>query len=534
MVHKRSISLAVFLIGLLACFNFAILTPVAGHADSFEWPNSTPEEQGMDSAKLADLLEHVKNFDIDSITIVRNDHLVMDARFYPFVPEAKHIINSCTKSVMSLLIGIAIDKGYIEDVQQPVIDFFPDKNFQNLDNDKKAMTLENLLTMTSGLQCRDSWKYRWRGLSALRSSDDWVQYMLDLPMAEPPGTRFEYCNGASFLLSAIIHHVTKMSTLEFARTHLFNPLGISDLKWSVSPRGIHTGFADLWMKPRDMAKIGRLLLHRGRWNGRQIVSESWVEQATSPHIAANLFAHYGYQVWVIPTGFFAAVGYGGQFIFIAPQKNLVAVFTSQLAGGQFYIPRDLILSHILPAAISETPLDPAPENNQRMDALLKTCAAGPPDGYVWKSKAEGAAKDGKFVRTARPAFHFSYPIGSKKMPADHPAQVLRMKTIRGIRFDAGVLDIPEGVQLAEIHPRFYAPSLFNFGSDVEVQSNRSITLKDGTPAYRSTIHWRARRVFPTTTIVTSVFKDGKWVYVATHPWTAPEEIAPILDSLQFD
>ncbi|MGD9030380.1 MAG: serine hydrolase domain-containing protein, partial [Anaerolineae bacterium] len=170
------------------------------------WPTSTPEEQGMDSQRLAEMLETIRKrgYGIDSVTVVRNGAIVADATVYPFEPGSRHIIHSCTKSIVSTLIGIAIDQGYLEGVGQRLVDIFPDRSVAYLDADKQAITLEHLLFMASGLECRDSYLYRWRGLREMSQSEDWVQFMLDLPMAEPPGTRFEYCNGGSFLLSAII------------------------------------------------------------------------------------------------------------------------------------------------------------------------------------------------------------------------------------------------------------------------------------------------------------------------------------------
>jgi CubicO group peptidase (beta-lactamase class C family) len=168
---------------------------------------------------------------IDSVSVVRNGHLILDAAAYPYRADSRHVIHSCTKSIVSALIGIAIDKGYIESVEQPVLGFFPGRTVANLDARKEAMTLEHLLTMTAGLECRDSYLYRWRGLEQMRQSDDWVQFMLDLPMAEAAGNRFEYCNGASLLLSAIIQETTGMSAFSFAKEHLFGPLGVSDVAW---------------------------------------------------------------------------------------------------------------------------------------------------------------------------------------------------------------------------------------------------------------------------------------------------------------
>lgn len=536
MEHKKSVSFRVFALGAVAFFCATIFLPAFSHAGSEAWTVSSPEAQGVDSAKLADMLEHVANNDIniDSITIVRNNHLIMDARFHPFEFDTMHIINSCTKSVMSLLVGIAIDKGFIKDVHQPVLELLPEKAPENPDANKKAMTLEHLLTMTTGLECRDSWRYRWTGLFEMRQSDDWARHVLGLPMAEPPGTRFEYCNGASFLLSAIIQETSKTTTLEFARKHLFDPLGIREVKWSASPDGVYIGSGDLWLTPRDMAKIGSLYLNGGKWGDRRIVSEKWVETSTSPHITANLFSHYGYQLWIDASGFYTAVGYRGQFIFVAPDKNLVVAFTGDLEGRDFYIPRDLLFSHILPAAVSETPLEPAPENEKRLKSLADANARGPEEGFIWTSKEEGAARDGAFVRTASPAFRFEYPSGSKKMPLTGPGQIMVMRTIRGIHFNAAVSDIPDGVKITEIHPTVYAAELEKIGADVKVNSNRAITLVDGTPAYRTEISWLFNGFLHVDTVATSVYKEGKWVCVSTHPWTAPEEIAPILESLRFD
>ena len=332
------------------------------------WQTSTPESQGMDSRVLEAMLETVQNqnYNIDSITVIRNGYLVLDAAVYPYTQDTKHIIHSCTKSIVSILIGIALDQGFIEDVQTPVLEFFPDRTASNLDSDKKALTLENLLTMTSGFKCRDSYLYRWSGLNDLRESDDWVQFMLDLPMEETPGTKFEYCNGASFLLSAIITETTGLSSNEFAEINLFAPLGITDLSWPTNPQGINIGWGELRMLPTDMAKIGYLYLGGGVWDGEQIVPTAWVEDSTRKHISATLEDGYGYQWWVDDSGIYLALGYAGQFIFVVPEKELVVVFTSDLSDSDFYIPQNLLNDYIIPAAAS---LDPLPKNPAVESAL---------------------------------------------------------------------------------------------------------------------------------------------------------------------
>ncbi|MCD4803666.1 MAG: beta-lactamase family protein [Anaerolineales bacterium] len=332
------------------------------------WQTSTPESQGMDSSVLKTMLETVQtqNYNIDSITVIRNGYLVLDASLFPYRQDSKHIIHSCTKSIVSILIGIAIDQDFIEGIQTPVLEFFPDRTVSNLDPDKKSLTLENLLTMTSGLECRDSYLYRWSGLNEMRGSDDWVQFMLDLPMEAAPGTKFEYCNGASFLLSAIITETTGMSSNEFAEINLFTPLGISDLSWPINPQGINIGWGELRMLPQDMAKIGYLYLNGGEWDGEQIVPTTWVEDSTRKYISATLEDGYGYQWWVDNSGVYLALGYAGQFIFVVPEKELVVVFTSDLSDSDFYTPQNLLNDYIIPAAVSP---DPLPENPAAEAAL---------------------------------------------------------------------------------------------------------------------------------------------------------------------
>lgn len=338
------------------------------------WKSSTPEEQGMDSELLAEMLELIndRSYNTDSLTIIRNGYVVADATFYPFTSDTKHIIHSCTKSIVSALVGIAIDNGYIESVHQPVLSFFPEKTAANSDAAKESLTLEHLLMMGSGLDCRDSYLYNWSGLNEMRATDDWVQHMLDLPMIAEPGKHFEYCNGGSYLLAAILQQTTSISAIAFAEDHLFEPLGINDVSWQVSPQGINIGWGDMYLKPHDMAKIGYLYLNDGRWEEKQIIPPSWVQASTSPQInAGTLSDDYGYQWWVDSDGYYMALGYDGQFIFVVPEKNMVVVFTS---GGDFPVPETLLNNFILPAAISEGPLTPNPDGVERLKALIQTSA----------------------------------------------------------------------------------------------------------------------------------------------------------------
>ena len=279
------------------------------------WQTSTPEKQGVDSEKLADMLERIKsqNINIRSVVVICNGNVLLDACFHPYKKDSWHIIHSCTKSITSALIGIAIDKGYIESVKTPVLEFFPERTAANLDENKKALTLEHLLSMSSGFQARDSYLYNWQGLAKMRASRDWIQYVLDLPMADAPGIKFDYSNCVSFLLSAILQESTGTNALAFAREHLFGPLGIHEVDWPSSPQGITLGWGGMRMKPLDMAKIGFLYLNKGVWEGKQVVPSSWVEASTREQIKAGTLSDgYGYQWWVDEDGYYMALGYSGQ------------------------------------------------------------------------------------------------------------------------------------------------------------------------------------------------------------------------------
>jgi CubicO group peptidase (beta-lactamase class C family) len=343
-----------------------------------EWPVSTPEEQGMDSQVLAAMLDEIYREEpgIDAVTVVRNGHLILDATVSPFVAGEKHVINSCTKSIVSALIGIAIAQGHIEGVDQSVLELLPGRTVANLDARKEAMTLEHLLTMTSGLDCQDSYLYQWRGLGEMRNRDDWVQYQLDLPMVAEPGTIFEYCNGASFLLSAILQQATGLSAAEFAQENLFGPLGISDLDWPANPDGISIGWGGIEARPHDLAKIGHLYLNHGAWAGEQLVPSAWVEVSTAKYIPATLQGGYGYQWWIDDSGsYYMALGYAGQFLFVVPGLDMVVVFVSDLDDRDFYVPQDLLVRYILPSARSSEPLPANRAGTELLQVRLAALAA---------------------------------------------------------------------------------------------------------------------------------------------------------------
>jgi CubicO group peptidase (beta-lactamase class C family) len=320
---------------------------------TWQWPTSSPEEQGMNPDLLSAMLDHIEqtNPEIHSITIIRNGYMVFD-EYYPnddFARGEPHPICSCTKSIVSILIGIAIEQGYIAGIDQPVLSFFPEKTVESLTPRKEAMTLKDLLTMSAGFSCQDDESVA--AMEQMIASGDYTEYLLDRPMFHRPGTHFVYCNGVSHLLSSILTRATGMSTSVFAYEHLFRPLGITNVVWGIEPHGINLGYTDVYMKPHDMAKIGLLYLNQGQWDGEQIVSSDWVAESTRQQIYANRDSEgYGYQWWVDANGYYFAAGLGGQFIFVVPQHNLVVVFTAVLFDNDFLIPERLLNEYIIPAA----------------------------------------------------------------------------------------------------------------------------------------------------------------------------------------
>ncbi len=354
----------------------AIAIPQPIEWPTTEWRTSSPEAQGMDSALLAQLFDRIERdkINLHSVLIVRNGYLVLEAYFHPYTPNIRHQVASVTKSVISSLIGIAIDQGYIRSVDQSLLSFFSDRGIANVDAQKQAITLEHLLSMTSGLECKDR-----SGTDAdMQRSSDWVQFMLDLPMAHTPGTEFSYCSGGPLLLSAILEKATGLNTRDFANTHLFAPLGIpsvSDVEWGSDPQGYTLGGYGLYLTPRNMAKLGYLYLNQGQWAGQQIVSSQWVMASLTTHSTWTDEGQrdYGYLWWLYPThGYYSMMGMAGQQVHIVPDRQLVVVFTSAISPSNEVVLDQLLRDYILPAAKSTEPLPTNEDAAAQLQAHIRS------------------------------------------------------------------------------------------------------------------------------------------------------------------
>lgn len=313
-----------------------------------DWRTSTPETQGMDAQKLNSLLEAItqQKLNLHSLLVIRNGYIVSENYFQAYNASTKHVQFSCTKSFIATLVGITHDRGML-DITRPVLDFFPERKIAHRDARKEAITVEDLLTMRSGLDWHEGDPiYR-----AMYQSRDWVDFVLNMPMAAQPGEQFNYCSGCSHVLSAIIQQTTGQNTQDFAQAVLFDPLGISNLSWERDRQGIPIGGWGLQITPRDMAKLGYLYLHQGMWDGQQIVSTDWLATATQQHTTTDGKLGYGYQWWTYPLfGAYSALGRAGQTIFVIPDLNLVIVTTADLGGHDEIF--KLIEQYIVPAVLN--------------------------------------------------------------------------------------------------------------------------------------------------------------------------------------
>ena len=336
--------------------------PTSAGSETNEWPTqdwqtSSPEAQGMDSRKLSEMLAIIqeKNLDFDSLLVIRHGTIVSETYFDSYDRDTLHQLFSCTKSFIATLVGIAIDRGLIEDIDQPVLSFYKDAAIENMDPGKESMKLDDLLTMRSGL----GWVEGNPAYREMSQSADWAAYVLDKPMVEAPGTRFNYCSGCSHELSSILQRATGMNTVDFAEQTLFTPMGITRYKWEKDTRGLSNGGWGLLLTPREMAKLGYLYLHAGEWDGQQLVSTDWVRLATQRHTDATDGLGYGYQWWTYPLyDAYTALGLYGQTIFVIPGQDLIVVTTAGSLENHSQI-FHLIDDYIFPAI-----LDSEEENRQ--------------------------------------------------------------------------------------------------------------------------------------------------------------------------
>lgn len=310
----------------------------------------------LDPALIKEMVEKIADEtykNIHSVLIVKDGKLVVEEYFYEYDRNKSHQLRSTTKSVVSALVGIAVEKGFIKSVNEPVLSFFPEYDVKNRSEDKKKITIENLLTNQSGLACDDD-KNSPGNESKMGNSPDWAKFTLDLPMLDRPGNGGKYCSGGVIVLGRIVEKATGKPLKDFAAENLFTPLGVADFKWNFKPdRSSAETFCQIYLTPRAMAQFGSLYLNGGKFGGKQVISAAWVTDSLAKHSVVN-DTDYGYlwwRPWFNVNGKradgIAAKGYGGQRIYLRPELNLLVVITGGNYGGNS--PSDeLLVKYVLP------------------------------------------------------------------------------------------------------------------------------------------------------------------------------------------
>ena len=327
---KKSFLIVCILIGImfLTLNSFSVQ---ANKKSPSDWKISTPEEQGMD-AKILSGSDCAVKTDFEAVTsllVVRHGYLVYEKYYQGKNKDNYTHVFSVTKSVVSALTGIAIEEKFLKGIDQKISEFYPGY-LKGANSKKRDISIKNMLTMTAGLEPTDKIFYAWEG------SSDWFEYALNRPLVSNPGEKFGYNTGLTHLLGGVIAKSAKMDIKKFADQYLFGPLGITHYKWNRDPKGNFGGGHLLNLTPRDMAKFGYLYLKGGKWQSKQVVPEKWVKESTRVQADPGDGRKYGYLWWLDKKrdkvhqkefAIFSAIGYGGQYITVIPELDIVVVIT---------------------------------------------------------------------------------------------------------------------------------------------------------------------------------------------------------------
>ncbi len=388
-VVQRTLSVA-FLISIVSAQN---RWPTSG------WTKSTPSDVGLDASILARLDSEIvagKFGYVDGMLVIRHGKLAYERMYrhdydqiygaealkqgalnahdpggqynyfnpwwHPFYRRGDlHSLQSVTKTITSVIIGVAIARGEFPSLDTPILKFFDTTKVANIDDRKRRITIRHLLTMTAGFEWNEGIPYDDpnNSCSILEASFDWVQFAVDRPMSIEPGIAFNYNSGASLLLSNIFRVATGKDIEEYAANHLFAPLGIQRYFWKRAPTGVIDTEGGLYLDIHDLAKICYLFLSNGKWDATQVVRKEWVQESVTPHVHVPSFpSKYGLKWWLYPydkdTTQFAwfGSGFGGQLPIVIPEYDMVAVFTAwNIIEGKPYLGVRVAVQRILEAVI---------------------------------------------------------------------------------------------------------------------------------------------------------------------------------------
>jgi CubicO group peptidase (beta-lactamase class C family) len=342
------------------------------------WATATPESVGFESRQLCAIgnaVRHGRLRNLHGVVVVRQGRLVFEQYFtgpdehwgspvgdVTFGPDTLHDVRSITKSIVSLLYGIAHGQGTVGSVDRPVLDAFPEFADLRTDPARMRILVKHALTMTMGTEWNEDLPYSnpRNGERQMEAAADRYRFVLDRPLVAAPGERWNYDGGATAVIAKLVSRGTGRPLLDFAQEHLFAPLGITGVDWITDMKDEPKAASGLRLRPRDLAKIGQLVLQRGRWGAQEVIPDRWLQEATTAQAQPDPFRRYGYQWWLggspfgdAETPWVAGFGLGGQRLYIVPELELVVVVTAGNYDkpGQGRLPLAILEQFVLPALV---------------------------------------------------------------------------------------------------------------------------------------------------------------------------------------
>jgi CubicO group peptidase (beta-lactamase class C family) len=361
----------------------ALLVFVAAPCAGADLPRSTPEAQGVSSGGVRAFVESADK-DIDSlhsVMLVRHGQVVAEGWWAPYAAETPHALFSLSKSFTSTAVGLAAAEGKLS-ADDPVLKFFPDEAPAEPSANLKAMRLTDLLRMSTGQTAEP----------ARKATEPWAKTFLAQPVPFKPGTHFLYNTSATYMLSAAVQKATGQTVLEYLGPRLFEPLGIKSPTWEASPQGISAGGYGLSVRTEDIAKFGQLYLQRGKWNGKQLVPEAWVDAATARQTSngsnpkSDWDQGYGYQFWRSRHGAYRGDGAFGQYCIVLPEQDAVVAITAGVKDMQAVL--NLVWDKLLPA-MNPSPLPADANAVKKLAGTLKGLGIRIPEGKGTAPKVTG-------------------------------------------------------------------------------------------------------------------------------------------------
>lgn len=366
-IMKRQLTLKPITLACFAVLSIAFTGTADAQSESL--PRSSPEAQGVSSAQILRFIEAADaNVDsMHSFMLVRHGHVVAEAWWAPESAQKPHVLWSLSKSFTSTAVGLAVAEGKLN-INELVLPFFPDDAPKEPAANLKAMRIKDLLTMNAGHQDEVS----------LRSAKHWTKAFLAHPVPHKPGTHFRYNTPATYMLSAIVQKVTGQTVLDYLTPRLFKPLGIETPTWDTSPQGIPIGGYGLSLCTEDIAKFGQLYLQKGKWNGKQILPQKWVDQATAKQVSNGSDPDndwnqgYGFQFWRCRHGAFRGDGKDGQYCIVLPEQDAVIAITANTRdmGAEL----NIVWDNLLPA-FHDAAIDANAVAEQKLKAVIQKLTA---------------------------------------------------------------------------------------------------------------------------------------------------------------